>query len=231
VPPLGFIRVEPLHAPETPITRFGAGQSRLGSCRPCIFVQKDAVKYMRCSMGGHECYCRIHSSGLRHAACRNRRGQRYQPVRKIRAGGGVQAAAQPSPVRLQSYTMAHAMRGAPPELLGGPLTVKVSQESGSTRFVLPGPRVLDAAVFGTPSRPAGFEETAPFPLLGVPIDLRMTHNGAYTITKHATPFPNWYEVGSGSVHMTVVDATAIDGARTKDKIDFEATFKLPDGAR
>ena len=34
----------------------------------------------------------------------------------------------------------------------------------------------------------------------------------------------------GSVDMTVVDATAIDGSRTKDKIDFEASFQLPDGA-
>jgi len=37
-------------------------------------------------------------------------------------------------------------------------------------------------------------------------------------------------VGVGSVHIEAVDATAIDGARTKDKIDFEATFKLPDGS-
>jgi len=29
--------------------------------------------------------------------------------------------------------------------------------------------------------------------------------------------------------MTLVDATAIDGARTKDKIDFEAKFQTPDG--
>jgi len=123
------------------------------------------------------------------------------------------------------------MRAAPPELLGGPLTVKVDQDGGSTRFVLPGPRALDPAVFGAPSQPAGFEETAPFPLLGVPLSLRLAHDGAYTITKHATPFSNWYEVGFGSVHMTVVDATAIDGARTKDKIDFEASFKLPDGVR
>lgn len=139
------------------------------------------------------------------------------------------AAGMESPVGLKGYAMGHAKRSNPPELLGGPLTVRVSQKEGSTRLVLPGPRALDPAVFGTPKQPAGFESTAPFPLLGVPLGMRLEHAGTYTITNHATPFSNWREVGTGSVKMNLVDATALDGGRTKDKVDFEANFKLPDG--
>ena len=140
---------------------------------------------------------------------------------------GGQMMAPPVP-GLHAYTRGHASSQNPPDLLGGPLTVKVTQKDGSTRFVLPGPRFLDPSVFGTPDKPVGFEK-APFPLLGVPIDMRKVSDGEYTFVDHATPFSNWREVGVGSVSMTVVDATAIDGARTKDKIDFEATFELPDG--
>jgi len=130
---------------------------------------------------------------------------------------------------LHAYTMGHASQATPPGRLGGPLTVTVTQRKGSTRFVLPGPRFLDPSVFGTPDSPVGFDP-APFPLLGIPLELRKQAHGKYTFVDHATPFSDWYEVGVGSVHMTVVDATAIDGARTKDKIDFEATFQLPDGS-
>ena len=134
-----------------------------------------------------------------------------------------------SPVGLASYTMAHARRDNPPDLLGGPLTVHVSQKKGSTRFVLPGPRGLDPAVFGTPAQPAGFEATAPFPLLGVALDLRSKDGDGYAVTKKATPFSNWHEVGTGSVDMTLTDVTAIDGSRSRDKVKFEATFEFPDG--
>ena len=129
---------------------------------------------------------------------------------------------------LHAYTRGHAEKANPPERLGGPLTVSVTQINGSTRFVLPGPRFLDPSVFGTPANPVGFDP-APFPLLGIPQNLRKTANGKYTFVDHVTPFSDWYEVGVGSIRMTVVDATAIDGARTKDKINFEATFQLPDG--
>ncbi|MFQ5914572.1 MAG: hypothetical protein ACE5JS_15465 [Nitrospinota bacterium] len=160
-----------------------------------------------------------------------------QAAQKGRVGGfagglwhtlGVDSPQESAPVGFRSYTMGHAKIQSPPDRLGGPLKVTVSQTNGSTRFVLPGPRMLDPAVFGTPDNPVGFDP-APFPLLGVPVNYRLTHKSKYTITSHATPFSNWREVGVGSVRMTLVDATAIDGARTKDKIDFEANFKLPDG--
>jgi len=131
---------------------------------------------------------------------------------------------------LHAYTMGHAMRNNPPDRLGGPLTVKVTQTGGSTRLVLPGPRFMDPSVFGDPDNPVGFDP-APFPLLGVPLAMRNTHNDAYSFVDQATPFGNWREVGVGDVSLTAVDATAVDGARTKDKVDFEANFTLPDGAK
>lgn len=133
---------------------------------------------------------------------------------------------------LHAYTRGHAKFQNPPDLIGGPIKVKVTQKNGSTRWVLPGPRFLDPSVFGTPEKPVGFDP-APFPLLGIPLDLRKTAgNNAttkYTFVGRATPFSDWREVGVGNIEMEVVDATAIDGARTKDKVHFVATFKSPDG--
>lgn len=149
--------------------------------------------------------------------------------------GQTQTGAQPSPepkgevpvVGLHAYTGAHAKFETPPDRLGGPLRVKVTQNQGSTRWVLPGPRFLDPAVFGTPDYPVGFD-MAPFPLLGIPLDLRKSRGGKFTFVNRATPFSDWREVGVGSIDMEVVDATAIDGARTKDEVRFEATFESPD---
>lgn len=131
---------------------------------------------------------------------------------------------------LHAYTHGHAMIERPAERLGGALKVTVTQKNGSTRFILPGPRFMDPSVFGSPENPTGFDP-APFPLLGVPLDMRKTTSNGYSFVDHATPFSDWYEVGVGSVKMKVVDATATDGARTKDKIDFEANFELPDGTK
>jgi len=137
-----------------------------------------------------------------------------------------QGMAMPAP-GLHAYTNGHSMHGNPPDLVGGPVTVTVKQTNGSTRWVLPGPRFLDPSVFGTPEQPVGMDP-APYPLLGVPVAMRNTAGGHYTFAGQVAPFSDWREVGVGSVNMKVVDATAIDGSRTKDQVDFEATFKSPD---
>lgn len=130
---------------------------------------------------------------------------------------------------LGAYTRAHAMNPSPPDRLGGPVEIKVSIKGGSIRWALPGPRQLDPAVFGTPDHPLGWEKN-PFPLVGIPIKMRQQKDGAYTIADHATPFSHWATVGVGDLEMTLVDATAIDGAKTKDKVSFVATFKAPDNS-
>ncbi len=150
---------------------------------------------------------------------------------------GVTAAHDPAPVAkpatplphvgLFAYTHAHAGNPNPPDRWGGPVTVTAKQTKGATQWVLPGPRELDPAVFGTPDHPLGWEQ-APFPLIGIPPKLRQSENGHYTIVDHATPFSNWRAIGVGDVRMTITDITAIDGATTKDRIDFVAEFDAPD---
>jgi len=138
-------------------------------------------------------------------------------------------AATPLPhVGLFAYTHAHAGNPNPPDRWGGPVTVIAHQKRGATQWVLPGPRALDPVVFGTPDHPVGWEQ-APFPLIGIPPKLRQAENGHYTIVDHATPFSDWRAIGVGDVHMKITDITAIDGATTKDKIDFVAEFDAPDG--
>ncbi len=145
-------------------------------------------------------------------------------------GGGTAAHAESlPPAGLAAYTRAHARNQSPPERLGGPVTVTVVQERGSTRWPLPGPRQLDPAVFGTPEHPLGWE-SAPFPLVGIPLSMRQENNVHYTIVDHATPFSDWMMAGVGDLRMTVTDRTAIDGATTQDTVDFEATFQSPDKA-
>lgn len=128
-----------------------------------------------------------------------------------------------------AYVKGKRRQSSPPDRAGGPLTVSASQSNGATRFILPGTRTLDPHIFGTPELPSGFEP-APFPMCGIQVGLRLTHDGEYSIVDHFSPFSDWYEEGTGSVTMKVTDVTAIDGKSTKDRIEFEATFELPDGA-
>jgi len=130
-------------------------------------------------------------------------------------------------VGLFAYTHAHAMNPNPPDRWGGPVTVMADQSNGATQWVLPGPRELDPAVFGTPDHPAMWNQ-APFPLIGIAPNMRQSMGGKYTIVDHATPFSDWRAIGMGDLHMNITDLTAIDGATTKDKINFVASFESPD---
>lgn len=129
-------------------------------------------------------------------------------------------------IGLYAYTHAHASNPNPPDRWGGVVTVSANQTHGATQWVLPGPRELDPVVFGTPDHPVGWEQ-APFPLIGIPPELRRSAGNQYTIVDHATPFSNWREIGVGDVHMSITDQTAIDGAKTKDKVSFTAEFDSP----
>jgi len=130
-------------------------------------------------------------------------------------------------VGLFAYTKAHAMNPNPPDRWGGIVTVSANQTRGATQWVLPGPRDLDPVIFGTPDHPSMWNQ-APFPLIGIAPKMRQSMNGKYTIVDHATPFSDWRAIGVGDLHMKISDITAIDGARTKDKINFVATFDSPD---
>lgn len=139
---------------------------------------------------------------------------------------------EPSGVYKQSpwwpYLSAHIENENPPDIIGGPITVHVTQESGGANWTFPGPRKLDPTVFGTADKPKGTE--LPALILGVPEELRETLPDGTQQTKVPTPFSDKLVASTrGSVRMTVVDATATDGATTKDRIDFEATFEAPNG--
>lgn len=125
------------------------------------------------------------------------------------------------------WLSAHIDNQNPPDVLGGPITTTVNQDEGPAFWVFPGPRRLDPTVFGTPEQPIGTEEPALF--LGLPESMRtVTDDGVYQ-TSVPTPFGDDFASTDGaSVQMTLVDATAIDGATTKDQVDFEATFTAPE---
>lgn len=142
-------------------------------------------------------------------------------------GGAMSSGGSLPDTGLGNYTRAHAMNPSPPDRIGGPLEIKVSLKGGSTRWAQPGPRAMDPAVFGTPDHPLGWEKT-PFPLVGIPLGMRQQMGGAYSIVDHATPFSDWLPVGKGDLEMTLIDATAIDGSRTKDRVSFVASFEAPD---
>jgi hypothetical protein len=136
----------------------------------------------------------------------------------------------PLPVTgLGVYTSAHAANPSPPGLIGGAVSIKVSMRKSSTLWNLPGPRQIDPSVFGTPAKPIGWEK-APFPLIGVEPGKRQIKGNAYTIVDQDIAFSNWFVPGEGNLEMILTDATAIDGAKTKDKVSFVATFQSPDKA-
>jgi len=131
-------------------------------------------------------------------------------------------------VGLHKYTKAHAQNPNPPDRFGGRVIIKGKQTAGATQFILPGPRQMDPAVFGTPEHPTGWDQ-APFPLIGIPMGMRQQRDDAFTIVDHATPFSDWRVIGQGDLELKLEDKTAIDGSTTKDKVHFVAEFNAPDG--
>ncbi|HBY93314.1 MAG: superoxide dismutase family protein [Ardenticatenaceae bacterium] len=128
------------------------------------------------------------------------------------------------------YLSAHINDQSPPDIVGGPIELQLTQESGVATWVFPGPRQLDPTIFGTVDDPKATE--APPVILGAPMKIRTALPDGTFVTNVPTPFSNMFAVTQGamnSVHMAVVDATATDGATTKDKIDFVATFEAPGG--
>ena len=122
---------------------------------------------------------------------------------------------------------ANSARAFEPGLLaGGPVKVKAQSSGPDVRWILPGPRRLDPAVFGTPDMPLGFDAD-----VGVPLEARLTNEDgtAYTTTAGPTPFSDSYAQISGAFKLKVKDVTLIDGPSTKDKAAFLAVFTGPNG--
>ncbi len=90
-------------------------------------------------------------------------------------------------------------------------------------WMLPGPRSLDPAIFGTPSDPLKTN--------WLPTSMRNTtdDNSAYTTTSDMTPFSNKTMPITGSVSINVTDKTKFDSPSSMDMGSVSANFTDPTG--
>lgn len=138
---------------------------------------------------------------------------------------------QGPPVGAHAWVQSHSQIENPASVLGGPLHVTAEQDANGAAFwVFPGPRELDRSVFGTPDAPIGYY-SAPFPLYGVPLEMRGVNKDgdAYTSVEQPTPFSDNFSPTTGGFTMSLLDATATDAVTTDDQIEFRAEFQSPDG--
>lgn len=123
----------------------------------------------------------------------------------------------------KGYLNAH-MNAQPQELLGGALEVNITQESGGVFVILPSKRKLDPNVFGTPQVPRAFAGTPG--INGLPPGARGVKDGKYTKMKNPSPFGDKNIVMSdGKLNIKALDATAADAQKTKDEVNFKASWK------
>ncbi|RMG67270.1 MAG: hypothetical protein D6715_05165 [Calditrichaeota bacterium] len=124
----------------------------------------------------------------------------------------------------KDYVRAHMKVKNPKKLLGGPIEVTVTQNSGGVFVALPDFRRLDPRIFGTPEMPRAFEGTPG--ITGLPVFLREVENGQFTKMKKKSPFGDKYIVmANGKLSLKAVDATATDAATTEDQLQFRASWQ------
>lgn len=118
------------------------------------------------------------------------------------------------------------LNSAEKTIAGGKIKIK-SSGNGDVRWILPGKRRLDPAVFGTPAAPLGFE-----PGVGLPVAMRLTttDGSAWTTTMGMTPFSDNVAQISGKYHFTAIDKTLFDTPASADKVHFTARFRSPDAS-
>ncbi len=131
-----------------------------------------------------------------------------------------------APMEVEAHPDVEEIAFLPGLVAGGIRRVESSSVGTDVRWILPGLRALDPAIFGTPDQPLGFE-----PGTGLPLQARLVSEDgtAYTTTAGPTPFSDNFAPVDGSFNLSVVDATLIDGPDSQDQIDFSATFTGPDG--
>lgn len=140
------------------------------------------------------------------------------------------AQAQP-PIYEQSpwwpYLSAHIENESPPEIVGGPIELRITQSSGGANWTFPGPRELDPNIFGTVDNPKATE--VPPIILGAPMEIRDTITGGNFVTNVPTPFGDNFANIRGTLDLRLVDVTAVDAAVTNDEVEMIATFQAPEG--
>lgn len=129
-----------------------------------------------------------------------------------------------APPPAAGYVNAHKGVEKPLELLGGPISIDITQSSGGVFVSLPDKRELDAHVFGTPAAPRAFAGTPG--VNGVPMMARNVENGAFTTMKSMSPFGDKHVVmGGGKLTISALDATATDAATTSDEVQLMASWQ------
>lgn len=126
------------------------------------------------------------------------------------------------------YLEAHGEVQNPPALLGGPLNIRVTQETGGVFVALPSRRELDPSVFGTPRMPRAFAGTPA--INGLPPMARESEGGQYTRARPMTPFGDLSTTMRGArLEVDLTDATAMDAATSDDRVSFRARWEDSDG--
>lgn len=130
--------------------------------------------------------------------------------------------------KADGYLEAHRNVEEPFELLGGPISFTVQQNSGGVFVGLPAKRELDSDVFGHPGMPLAFTGTPG--ITGVPVPFRQTQGGQFTQLDRPTPFGNKSTtMANGRMMLKATDATATDAATTEDEVTFKASWEDEEG--
>ncbi len=117
--------------------------------------------------------------------------------------------------------VAAAHSGSNRTVVGSPNNVHmVAPKNGEVRWVLPGVRTLDPAIFGTPGEPLRTDL--------IPEEVRAIDGDLFT-TAGPTPFSDNSAPTEGQASVKVKDVTSVAGATTRDQIDAKFEFTSPDG--
>jgi len=124
----------------------------------------------------------------------------------------------------RGYLDVHKSVKKPQDLVGGPISIKLTQDAGGVFVGMPAHRKRDPIVFGPDKMPRHYSGTPV--ITGVPPLLWQAASGGGEETKLVTPFGDKHIVlPDGKLQIAAVDATATDAATTKDKVKFHASWK------
>jgi len=124
----------------------------------------------------------------------------------------------------KGYLKAHAMLKNPLDILGGPISIEISQEASPVYVGLPDYRKLDPKIFGTVDMPRAFEGTPG--ITGLPVMARDHKGNDFTKMKMLSPFGDKHIIlTDGTLNLKATDKTATDGARSDDRVRVTASWK------
>lgn len=128
----------------------------------------------------------------------------------------------------RGYLDVHEGVKKPRELVGGPISIELTQDAGGVFVAMPGHRKRDPMVFGPSKMPRHYAGTPV--ITGVPPFLWKPAAGGGEETKPLTPFGDEHIVlPDGELSLEAMDATATDAAVTNDEVELHASWKDAQG--